>query len=87
VLGNGPAWFGGKLRGKGPAGTSPRSSPCTFLALSQPREALGTVAAARTDCESITAAVGSALRPPARRTWARNASCKAIVAPVAFHRW
>ena len=36
-----------------------RLRPLTFLALSQPRLAFGTVAAARTDCESITAAVGS----------------------------
>ena len=40
-----------------------RLRPLTFLAASQPREALGTVGAARTDCESITAAVGSAARP------------------------
>ncbi len=38
-----------------------------LLALSQPRLALGTVAAARTDCESITAAVGSVARPAAWR--------------------
>jgi hypothetical protein len=42
----------------------------TFLALSQPREAFGTVSAARTDCESITAAVGSASRPAAALAWA-----------------
>ncbi len=36
--------------------------PFTFLALSQPRLALGTVSAARTDWESITAAVGSPSR-------------------------
>ena len=35
-----------------------RLRPLTFLALSQPRLALGTVSAARTDWESITAAVG-----------------------------
>ena len=36
-----------------------RFLPFTFFALSQPRLALGTVSAARTDWESITAAVGS----------------------------
>jgi hypothetical protein len=51
------------------------------------RDALGTVGAARTDWESITAAVGSASRPAAMRAWARNASCRAAVAPLAFHRW
>jgi hypothetical protein len=64
-----------------------RLRPLTFLALSQPRLAFGTVAAARTDWESITAAVGSVLRPAARRAWPRNASCSAMVTPVTFHRW
>jgi hypothetical protein len=27
------------------------------------------------------------LRPAAWRAWPRNASCKAMVAPPAFHRW
>jgi hypothetical protein len=36
-----------------------RFLPFTFLALSQPRMALGTVPAARTDWEAITAAAGS----------------------------
>src|SRR5713226_1853928 len=36
-----------------------RFLPFTFLALSQPRLALGTVSAARTDWESMIAAVGS----------------------------
>ena len=49
--------------------------PFTFLALSHPRVAFGTVPAARTDWESITAAVGSGLRPAAARTWSRSASC------------
>jgi hypothetical protein len=53
----------------------------------QPREVLGTVGAARTDWESITAAVSSAARPAARRASARKASCSARVAPLAFHRW
>jgi hypothetical protein len=44
-------------------------------------------AAARTDWESITAAVGSVTRPAAWRAAARNASCKAIVTPRACHRW
>jgi hypothetical protein len=52
--------------------------PLTFVALSQPRLALGTVATARTGCESI----GSVVRAqPA----ARDAPCRVIVAPVAFH--
>ena len=42
-----------------------RLRPFTFLAASQPRLALGTVSAARTDWESMTAAVGSASRPAA----------------------
>jgi hypothetical protein len=42
------------------------------LALSQPRVAFGTVPAARTDCESMTAAVGWGARPAAILTWARN---------------
>jgi hypothetical protein len=58
-----------------------------FLALSQPREALGTVAAARTDWELITAAVGSAWRPAAMRAAARNASCSATVTFLTCHRW
>jgi hypothetical protein len=45
-----------------------RLRPFTFLALSQPRVALGTVSAARTDWESMTAAVGSAFRPATWRT-------------------
>jgi hypothetical protein len=48
---------------------------------------LGTVGAARTDWESITAAVGSPSRPAAWRAAARKASCSAKVVPVAFHRW
>ena len=43
------------------------------------------VAAARTDCESITAALGSAARPAALRAAARNPSCRTMVAPLAFH--
>ena len=35
-----------------------RLRPLAFLAASQPRLARGTVSAARTDCESMTAAVG-----------------------------
>jgi hypothetical protein len=43
-----------------------RLRPLTFLAWSQPRLARGTVGAARTDCESITAADGSGASPPPR---------------------
>jgi hypothetical protein len=45
-----------------------RLRPLTFLALSQPRLARGTVSAARTDWESMTAAVGWGLRPAAALT-------------------
>ena len=55
--------------------------PFTFLALSHPRVAFGTVSAARTDWESITAAVGSRSRPAAARTWARSASCSRARVP------
>jgi hypothetical protein len=58
-----------------------RLRPLTFLALSQPRLVFGTVSAARTDCESMTAAVGSALRPVAARAWARSASCSRVTVP------
>src|SRR6266700_824366 len=70
-----------------------RFLPFTFFALSQPRLARGTVSAARTDWESITAAVGPGSRPAAARTRARSASCSrgqgAVVAPggeVPVHR-
>jgi hypothetical protein len=55
--------------------------PFTFFALSQPRDALGTVSAARADWESMTAAVGSASRPAAARTWARSPSCSRARVP------
>ena len=55
--------------------------PFTFFALSQPRVALGTVSAARTDWESITAAVGSVSRLAAARTWARSTSCSRVSVP------
>ena len=58
-----------------------RLRPLTFLALSQPRLAFGTVSAARTDWESMTAAVGSAFRPAAALTWARSASCSRVKVP------
>jgi hypothetical protein len=58
-----------------------RLRPLTFLALSQPRVALGTVPAARTDWESMTAAVGSVSRPAAARTWARSVSWSRVKVP------
>src|SRR6266702_4341350 len=58
-----------------------RFLPLTFFALSHPRVALGTVSAARTDWESITAAVGSPSRPAATRTWARSTSCSRAKVP------
>ena len=59
-----------------------RLRPFTFLALSQPRVARGTVSAARTDWESMTAAVGSGSRPAAARTWARSVSCSRARVPL-----
>ena len=58
-----------------------RLRPFTFLAASQPRLALGTVSAARTDWESMTAAVGSASRPAVALTWARSPSCSRARVP------
>ncbi len=58
-----------------------RLRPLTFLAASQPRLARGTVSAARTDCESMTAAVGSGLRPAAVLTWARSSACSRARVP------
>ena len=58
-----------------------RFRPFTFFALSHPRLARGTVSAARTDWESITAAVGPASRPAAARTWARSPSCSRATVP------
>jgi hypothetical protein len=43
--------------------------------------ALGTVSAARTDWESMTAAVGSGLRPAAARAWARSWLCSRARVP------
>ncbi len=58
-----------------------RLRPFTFLALSQPRLARGTVSAARTDWESITAADGSGSRPAAARARARSTSCSRAKVP------
>src|SRR6266700_256095 len=75
------------------ANSSPRVStarwrfrPLIFLAASKPRLCLGTVSAARTDWESMIAALGQGLRPATRRTWARSWSCTMVVAPLAFQR-
>jgi hypothetical protein len=46
-----------------------------LLGVSQPREAFGTVSAARTDWEPVTAAVGSAFRPAAILASLRSLSC------------
>ena len=62
-----------------------RLRPLTFLALSQPRLALGTVSAARTDWESMTAAVGSGLRPAAILTWVRSWLCSRARVPSSRH--
>ena len=58
-----------------------RLRPLTFLALSQPRAAFGTVSAARTDWESMIAAVGSVYRPAADLTRSRSASCSRVKVP------
>ena len=58
-----------------------RLRPLTFLAASQPRLALGTVSAARTDCESMTAAVGWGVRPAAALTWVRSWACRRARVP------
>ncbi len=58
-----------------------RTAIRTFLALSQPRLALGTVSVARTDCESMTAAVGWGWRPAAALTWARSCPCSRARVP------
>jgi len=42
---------------------------------------VGTVSAARTDWESITAAVGSGLRPATALTWSRSTSCSRASVP------
>jgi hypothetical protein len=55
-----------------------RLRPLTFLALSWPRLARGTVSAARTDWESMTAAVGWGLRPAAVLTRARSSACSRL---------
>jgi hypothetical protein len=47
---------------------------------------LGTVSAARTDWESMIAALGVGWRPAARRAWVRRRSCSMAVAPLAFQR-
>ena len=63
-----------------------RLRPLTFLALSQPRVAFGTVAAALTDCESMTAAVGSGRggqRSAPGRATGRAVVPGAVVAPGA----
>ena len=58
-----------------------RLRPLTFLALSQPRVAFGTVSAARTDWESITAAVGWGVRPAVTLTLVRSTSCSRAKVP------
>jgi len=57
-----------------------------FLAASKPRLERGTVSAARTDWESMIAALGQGVRPAAIRAWARSWSCSVAVAPLAFQR-
>ena len=52
-----------------------------FLGVVPAPAAFGTVSAARTDWESMTAAVGSAFRPAEVLTWARSASCSRVKVP------
>lgn len=63
-----------------------RLRPATFLPASHPRLAEPTVSAARTDCESMTATVGSAARPWGRRTRSRRSLWTARVNPARFQR-
>src|SRR6266540_733098 len=51
-----------------------RLRPLTFLPASKPRLALATVSAARTDWESMIAALGCGWRPASTRTWSRRVS-------------
>src|SRR6266536_2006333 len=62
-----------------------RLRPLTFLPASQPRLARGTVSAARTDWESMTAADGAGLRPAWTRTCSRRASWMRSRVPSAAH--
>ena len=62
-----------------------RLRPLTFLPASQPRLTLGTVSAARTDCESMIAADGAGPRPAATRTCSRSTSWTRCRVPSAAH--
>ncbi len=63
-----------------------RLRPLAFLAASRPRAARGTVPAARTGWESMTAAVGWVLRPAAARAAARNRACSRARVPSSRQR-
>jgi hypothetical protein len=63
-----------------------RLRPLTFLAASQPRVARGTVSAARTDWESMMAAVGWVVRPAAARAASRNRPCSRARVPSSRQR-
>lgn len=63
-----------------------RLRPFTFLPASKPLVAAGTVSAVRTDCESISPALGSALRPSASRTVPRKVSWMRSTVPSSCHQ-
>lgn len=65
--------------------TMNRLRPLTFLPASNPLVETVTVSAVRTDCESISPALGSTLRPSATRTWSRSASCSRSTVPSSCH--
>ncbi len=56
------------------------------LPASKPRVPAGTVSAVRTDCESISPALGSAARPLASRTRPRNVSWTRSTVPSSCHQ-
>src|SRR6266545_731927 len=63
-----------------------RLRPLTFLPASKPRLALATVSAARTDWESMIAALGCGWRPASTRTWSRRVSWTWSRVPSAAQR-
>lgn len=63
-----------------------RLRPLTFLPASKPLVAAGTVSAVRIDWESISPALGSALRPSAARTWRCRASWIRATVPSSCHQ-
>jgi hypothetical protein len=65
--------------------TRKRLRPLTFLPASKPLVEAGTGSAVRTDCESITPALGSTALPSASRTLPRRASWTLSTVPSSCH--